>query len=224
MKLRITIPRGGYLRLIENAARFYDVFAEITGHRKGALQMFSRKTHASGQDAVPNHSATRMITARILTQAGWVAGSLHVPGSVRVVDYLDRRQSNFIPMTDVILESSDNPIPFLDMHRNAIDFIAVPDAQELASVRESGIPVEHHVACLLRIGYLNGVIRVRAGMRLSDFLDHSRGFVPIFDCEYNVRDPWSNKVFKEHEPHLLLNTQAVIGFSEKPATPDGSPA
>lgn len=172
--------------------------------------MFKR---ADTDEKSPAGREIRLVPARILTQAGWIVGKMHVAADWRMLTFINH-VPEFFSLADTIIEGRPKVVPLFTLQRSAIQFIVVesPPEKELdASLRNQ---IEHPVSCLLRNGSLSGIIQVLRGVRLSDHLSRHKGFVMLRDAHFHLRNPWENRVIDHREPLVLLNPEAVIGVSE----------
>lgn len=153
----------------------------------------------------------RQVKSRIMTPAGWLQGTLHVPRASKLVPYLNA-QPDFLRMTDVSFLGRPNRIGFMSVQRRGMS-ILVPDAEEqdLAIVDESTLP--QRVFVLLEAGVLAGSIRLRQGVRLSDFFSKQHGFILLHDCSLQVGEAGQPRVEERH-PAVLVNSQCVVAVSE----------
>jgi len=158
----------------------------------------------------------RRVTVNALTDAGWVAGSLHVPLQVRLVDYLNRAP-DFLSLTEVFMEGHAEAIAYLALQRQAIVFMLVEGQEESLSVEDTGIMDEHLVSCLFRMGSLKGKIMVKPGTRLSDVLAKQRKFIAVTECTYWLRAHQGGDASAKYGPFLLLNRDKIVGLSEHTA-------
>ena len=156
----------------------------------------------------------KRVSTRALTKAGWVAGDLHIPGAVRVADYLNRKH-DFLTLTDVFTEGQDDSMPYLALQWHAVFLIVCPYDKEPLAAEEFGTLEHHKISCLTAVGSVSGLMATRPGVRLSDRLAHHRMFLTVTDCSYRVRDPFSHEVFEETHPFVFLNTDKIIGIAEE---------
>lgn len=156
----------------------------------------------------------RRVTIKAMTDAGWITGTIHVPTSVRLVDYMVRAPS-FLSLSDVYMQAHSKSLPFFALQRHEIDFMAIDGSEDPSSADDSQIMEDHSISCLLSGGILKGKIAVKPGLRLSDFLAKQRNLVAVKECAYRVRVPQSRGVADEFCPFVLLNSEKVIGLSER---------
>jgi len=177
--------------------------------------MFKKSRH---ETETPPPSGTprnlRRVTVRALTDAGWIAGTIHVPVAARLVDYMDRAPS-FLSLSDVFMEAHSKGVPFFALRHEAITFISVGGEEDASSTEDGGIMDDHSVSCLLPGGVLKGKVAVKPTFRLSDYLLKHHRFVPVRVCTYHVRVPQTGAVANEAADFVLLNAQKIIGLSER---------
>ena len=169
---------------------------------------------------VPNdaHSPgleVRLVPARVLTEAGWLVGKLHVARAWRMIDYINHAPE-FIALADVVLEGRPKVLPLFTLRRSAISFIVVETEQD----RQMDLPardfVVHPCAWLMPNGSLYGRIEVARGIRLSDYLSKARGFILVQDVHFQLRNVWDKRIIDHRESAVLLNPHAPIGVAEYP--------
>ena len=156
----------------------------------------------------------RRLTIKAMTDAGWVAGTLHIPSAVRLVDYMERAPG-FLPLSNVFMQAHTKRIPFFALQQHAIEFMAIEGDEDPSSAEDTQIMEDHSVSCLLTKGILRGKIAVKPGFRLSDYLAKHHHFIPLRSCTFQVRAPNSQSTVDEHAAFILLNPARVIGFSER---------
>jgi len=156
----------------------------------------------------------RRVTIKAMTDAGWIAGTLFVPSAARLADYMERAPS-FLPLSDVFMQAHSKRLPFFAVQQSAIEFIAVEGAEDSSSVEDTQIMEDHSISCLMAKGMLKGIIAVKPGFRLSDYLAKHHRFIPIKDCTFRVRGQQSESVDEESSPFILVNSERVIGVTER---------
>ena len=155
----------------------------------------------------------RRVTVNAFTEAGWVAGSVHIPGQIKLADYLNRA-SDFLALTEVFMEAQAVEIPFFALRRGAIHLLTSGELDE-PQVPDGMIPLEeHNISCILSLGRLKGIIRTKPGIRLSDILAKQKTFVAIANCTYEIRSPQTRKINREEHSLILVNCGSIIGLSE----------
>lgn len=155
----------------------------------------------------------RRVSVRALTEAGWIAGDLHVPRFVEVAGFLNRDQ-DFLSLTDVFAEGRDDAMSYLALQRHAIYFFICVREEDPVEPDDLGIQDRHTVSCLMSVGSLKGSMVTKPGVRLSDRLARHRAFLSVTECKFRVRDPFSHEGFKEKHPLVFLNAEKIIGLAE----------
>lgn len=156
----------------------------------------------------------RLVPVRVMTHAGWVAGNVHVPITRRFLEAW-RLGHAFVSLTDAEVEGFPRPIPFFAVHRTAVQFLLVDDAQPLEVVASTRPFREHHVTCLLASGRIMGVLRVPQDVRLSDYVTHQEtGLLVLEQARVDVRDPWSQALVQLSDQRVVVDPRAVVGISE----------
>ena len=148
----------------------------------------------------------RTIPARILTPAGWIAGTFHLAKLHSLMDFLNAN-TPFYTLTQVVLPAAKEPAPFVGLRRSAARLILpLCDESQLLLVPPQAETDEHHVHCLLEAGFLTGRLTVKKRLRVSDFLAHQSGFMMLRDCALgDARTP---------APLVFVNAQAVVGMGD----------
>ena len=156
----------------------------------------------------------RKVIIKAMTDAGWVAGTLHVPSAARMADYIERAPG-FLPLSDVFMQRHSKRLPFFAVQQSAIEFMAIEGGEDSSSVEDTQIMEDHSISCLMTKGMLKGTIAVKPGFRLSDHLAKHHKFIPIKECTYQVRGQQSKSPVEESSPFVLVNSDRVIGVTEK---------
>jgi len=165
--------------------------------------------------SMPYHPPQRTCTARILTPAGWVEGTIHLPIKAALLDHLEHTRE-FISMTEVRHAVSFEVVPFFALRRAAAMFV-VPDEAEArgAADHHDARPTrEHTLDCLLPGGHITGVIEVPMRMRVSDQLMHGAPLLVVKKAHARMRDPWRGEMVDLRADVMFVNTQHVVGVSE----------
>jgi hypothetical protein len=155
----------------------------------------------------------RRVSVRVLCEAGWIAGDLHVPQLIRIADYLNRNR-DFLNLSGAFTEGQDAEMPFLALQHRAIYFIVCNYDEEALSAEEYGVMECREVDCLTAAGTISGLVAVKPGVRISERLANRRAFLAVTNCLYQVRDPYSRETFEEKRPCVFLNTDKIIGIAE----------
>lgn len=160
---------------------------------------------------------SRIVSARLFTDIGWIVADIHVPSSVRLIDYL-AHENPFLSLTSAFLERRDSALDFFALRKSTLSFLAVMDLEELASARSTGSQTRHNISCLVAEGGVTGDAEIHEGMRLSDYLARHRGFVLMYNSHFRIQDPLTHEVRSEADTTIILNSQKIIGLCEIPIT------
>lgn len=156
----------------------------------------------------------RRFAVKAVTEAGWIEGTILVLSSVRIADYMERAPS-FLSMSEVHVAARAGERSFFALGRSAIEFLIVDGEEDPTSADYTQIMDDHAVVCLMPNARLKGTIAVQPGYRLSDYLAKHTHFVPVTRCTYQVRAHDANAATKEKAEFVLLNTEKLIGVSER---------
>ncbi len=162
-----------------------------------------------------HHPAQRTVPCRILTFAGWIEGSLHVMQKSTLLDHLGRGES-LLRLTDAWLPGEHMPHPFFALQRASVIAIAPDNDVEPIDSTLSDKPVRRRISWLLSSGgVIEGTIALMEHVRVSDYLVHHDGFVPMEDCRIML-PPGARGRFDEVVTLLRLALQAnrAIGVTE----------
>lgn len=161
----------------------------------------------------------RDVPVRALTPSGWISGTLVVPGIVGVVDFIHKE--SFLRLTEVQFEGDEEKMQFLALKRDSIVFLSVDSNENLESVETVGFQEEHRVTCWIEGGAVQGVMLLRLGARLSDYIARHDGLIVLRECRYRVRNRMTMKVEKGESWALLMNPQNIVAVTEGPQTGGG---
>lgn len=160
----------------------------------------------------------RHVSMTFLTTAGWISGTLHVPPTSRLVDFLDHCR-DFVPLTSARVEAREDVLEFFALRRRAI-VAAIPPAEEsLASAQATQRTEDHGVWCLLPWGSAQGRLDVPASTRISDYLAKHAGWLVLRSARLHLRDPWSLQPIDRDDAAVLVGPEHVVGATE--ARPKG---
>lgn len=154
----------------------------------------------------------RQVPSQIMTKAGWLQGTLHVPRASKLVMHLNA-QPEFVRVTDVSFAGKPHRVPFMSMQRKLMVLLAPsPDETDL-SVEDASLPPQR-VFVLLEGGVLAGDLRLRPGVRTSDFFAKQQGFVLLRDCVLRLGDSNASILVEERHPAVLMNASQIIAVAE----------
>lgn len=161
----------------------------------------------------------RAVPVRALTPSGWISGKLIPPGIVRLIDFIDNEK--FLRLTEVRFEGDQKEVAFLALRRDSIVLLAIDSNENIESVETVGFQDEHRVTCWIECGAILGVMLLRLGTRLSDYMIRHEGLVVLRECRYRIRNPMTMKVEEGESWALLLNPQKIVAITETPQTGEG---
>lgn len=152
----------------------------------------------------------RTVRVDLLAIAGWVTGTLHVPLMNSLVAYLNKK-AEFMALTDVPLDEGAAPLEFLALRRQAIRLV-MPDAHDIDQHlgAQPGNFGKARVRCILADASVEGTIQALAGLRVSDFLETSPGFILLSDCSLTSEHGRCEAGIR----YLLVNTNHVLAVAE----------
>jgi hypothetical protein len=160
------------------------------------------------------------VPVQVFTPSGWIVGKVHIQQGWNILTVLEH-SSEYITMTDVILEGRPKVIPLFTLRKHAILFMKVETHVNSPALQGPRNRVEHSVSFVLHNGSIYGKVELPMGVRLSDFLSRHKGFILMQDCHYRIHNPWEKRVLDHTEGQILVNPDAVIGASEAAQDVDG---
>ncbi len=156
----------------------------------------------------------RGVLCRILTPAGYVDGTFHLPLKHNLVDALNRGETLF-RLTQVRLPGSDGTVPFFALERGAVILVAPQDPKEQPPVAPHGALKDHQTWWLLHGGVVvEGTLTLLHGVRVSDHLLHRTGFVVLKNAVLRSRQPDGSYASTSLGPWVALQSSSAIGASE----------
>jgi len=162
----------------------------------------------------PGTPPLRLSSVNLLTDLGWFAGTLHVPGRQSLVDFLGPG-SHIVKLTRVRIPNENERLPFIAVRREAIWVVEPTQGDELVDTAGSGGRTSsHRVGCLLPVGTLHGTLEVLVNVRVSDFLRQQPGLAVLHDC---VLVPYGQPPESSQARKLriaLVNLNRVTGIVE----------
>jgi hypothetical protein len=157
-------------------------------------------------------SRERQVRMKILTERGWLEGTLRLPQAVRLVDWLNRAGA-FLTLTDV--HAGDHTIPYLSLRKSAVRIAAPTQAEDVSSNVTGGEPTPRTVWCMLANGSVRGTLDVLEHVRVSDFLAHHAGFVGLRDAHVHRVSP-SGEHQNVEAVGAIVPLEAILGIAEEP--------
>lgn len=154
----------------------------------------------------------------ILTRAGWVTASLRVPKLHTLADFVDT-SGEFFRLSEAWLPHAEAALPFLALHRASAMFIVPLDGMQGFDVAPHTTPTTvHDVSCLFDHGVLAGKLEILTGVRVSDYLMHRGGFIPLANCSLQGA-PYLPPEALQTFPLALVNRDRIVGVAEAPREP-----
>lgn len=161
----------------------------------------------------PSTPQLRLSTVNLLTDLGWCAGTLHVPGRQSLVDFL-APGANTVKVTRVRIPNETERLPFIGFRRDAIMVVEPTQADELLEPGSVGRTSSHRVGCLLGEGILHGTVEVLVNVRVSDFLRQQPGVAVLRDCALVPYGQPSDSNQARRMRSALVNLSRVAGVAE----------
>jgi hypothetical protein len=162
----------------------------------------------------PSTPPLRLSSVNLLTDLGWYAGTLHVPGRQSLVDFL-APGNHIVKVTRVRVPNENERLPFIGVRRDSIVLVEPTQGDELVDTPGSGGRTSsHRVGCLLPAGMLRGNLDVLVNVRVSDFLRQQPGLAVLHDC---VLLPYGQPPESSQARKLrvaLVNLSRVTGIAE----------
>lgn len=164
------------------------------------------------QSEIPR-PAQRKELARVLTPAGWLVGTFHVPEARPLRAFLDEARP-FFTLTDVELAGKGTTLPYLSLARASALLVIPARGEELEEPdRSRANTVVRMVSVLFEGGLLMGRLAVAEGVRVSDALLDAAGFLLLRQCTLGLDRPGEDASV-EANPVVLLQASRVVGVSE----------
>ncbi len=154
----------------------------------------------------------REVALRILTRRAWLDGTLRLPVSAHLLDYL-RHAPRFLTLTGVQAEGSEREIPYFSLQRDAMAVVIPPEGEAGESLPETSPVVSHRVYCLLEQGSIRGTLRVLEHVRVSDYFMNRESFVMLHECVARLPDATGVTV-EQRVPAAVVHSRHILGVSE----------
>jgi hypothetical protein len=165
------------------------------------------------------------VAAEILLSTRWIVGTLPVPESQSLTDYLTTAGA-FVKLTDAVVPGLDRPTEFLAVQRSAIGLLAPVDRDErIETEGGAGITSPWRIVCLFEHGVLHGRLDFLVNLRLSDYLRQQAGFLVVrdgvwVDAGSAARPPSTGAPRATQWPVVLVNPALVLGIVEGDNPPE----
>ena len=165
----------------------------------------------------PHAPQLRKAVANILTDAGWVHGTFHVPERQSLVDYFSGGVQ-LLKTTRVRFPGERELVPFLALRRDAITLIEPTlDDDQIEAPGGVGHTTPHQVSVFLLAGQLHARLEVLVNVRVSDFLRQQTNLLVLRDC---VLVPYGEPRDSPKARKMrvaILNVARMLGVSEAPS-------
>jgi hypothetical protein len=158
----------------------------------------------------------RAVAAEILLSTRWIAGTLPVPETQSLTDFLNTSGA-FVKLTDASVPGLERAAEFLALQRSAVSLVAptVPE-ERVETEGGAGITSPWRIACVFEQGILYGRLDFLVNLRLSDYLRQQAGFLVVRD------GVWASAAGAEgapmpsggHWPVVLVNPARALGVVE----------
>lgn len=145
----------------------------------------------------------QQLAARVFTGAGWLEGTFHLAQKHAFPEYLAHH--TWYPLTDVVMAKLGT-LPFLALAREET-FVVAPQS-EAPALSEGYVSTK--ATLLMPGGAIDGVIELAPGLRLSDLVTRSAGFLLVKQANVRV---WADAGAHYFE-WLLVNPQRLVGVTE----------
>jgi hypothetical protein len=161
----------------------------------------------------PSTPQLRLSTVNLLTDLGWCAGTLHVPGRQSLADFL-APGTHIVKVSRVRIPDEAERLPFIGFRRDAILVVEPTQTDELLEAGSVGRTSAHRVGCLLPAGILHGTLEVLVNVRVSDFLRQQPGLAVLRDCSLVPFGQPSDSNQARRMRSALVNLSRVAGVVE----------
>ncbi len=157
----------------------------------------------------------RRVASEFLIPAGWVAGTLMVPESQSLADFLGVA-GPFLKLADARLPWSDKAAGFFALQRSAVGLIAPAGASgdHVETAGGAGITAPWTISCLFDQGILHGRLDFLVNLRLSDYLLQQTGFLLVRGAVWEPSGPNAAGKPGQRWPVALVNPLRVLGVVE----------
>ncbi len=156
----------------------------------------------------------RQLEAQIYTTAGWLSGTFHFPKMSKLLEALNK-EPEFYRLTDVrFLAKKDLLLEFFALQRRSTVLVVPPEGESgLYLKQEETRPIR--VYCLFDGGFVEGRLRLRKGVRVSDYLPKHDGFVLLQNCKLKLGDITGDFFVEEEHEAVFVNAGRIVGVSEE---------
>ena len=155
--------------------------------------------------------ALRRTEVEILVPGGWLQGTLSIPSSQSLTDFLNGA-GTFLKLADTLLPGDGTRrVGFFALQRDAVRMIApAVGAVPVEAEGVGGITSPWRISCLFDQGILDGRLDFLVNLRLSDYLRQQAGYLVVRDGIWQASGDGDARRW----PVLLVNPGQVLGIVE----------
>ncbi len=168
--------------------------------------------HQVERKAVAARPQLRKVPVDVLTDLGWLNGTLHVPSHLALTEFL-ALGSHALKLTGARVPDEAERLAFVALRRDAV-VLVVPGLAEEGAAEASGYTTDLQVACLLPMGMLRGTLRVIYNLRLSDHLQQAGHLVTLNRCLLAPYGGTANSPGARGLQTAIVNLNHAMGISE----------
>ena len=156
----------------------------------------------------------RVVHVDILSSLGWLSAKVHV-GEVNY--FLDAINTipYFLRLSEVVFEDG-RKLPFLGLQRHGTHIIIPHESLDLVARANPAERVVKRVACLLRLGNIEGDLRLLPDIRVSDYMAKCSSYFALYQT---TGDIWKDGERSDNRfadaPVALINSEIIIGITER---------
>jgi hypothetical protein len=169
--------------------------------------------HQVERKAVAAHPRLRNVPVDVLTNLGWLTGTLHVPSHLALSDFL-ALGSHALKLTGAAVPNEVERLSFVALRREAVVLVAPALAEEGEAAEPSGYTSDLQVACLLPMGILRGTLRVIYNLRLSDHLQQAGHLLTLHRCLLAHYGGTANSPGARGLHTAIVNLNHALGIAE----------
>jgi len=157
----------------------------------------------------------REVPLRLLTTAGEVTGTAHLPPSLRLIDFINRLEPTW-RLTQARVEGSTVVHSFFAIERaSVLAVIPRAEGEGLEHDAPASAARAHSITCLLARGVeVEGTLALFGEVRVSDYLARHEGFIPLEDCTLFLRLPDGTTQTEPSIPGIAVQAKRIIGVAE----------
>lgn len=155
----------------------------------------------------PQKQLQHQVRARVLTGAGWLEGTFHLAQLHGFAQYLAKHA--WYPMTEVVL-AKVGTLPFFQLARAETLLVVLSPGTRPTPTTSGGALKPQAATFVLAPGSVDGTVQLAPQLRLSDFIEHSTGFLHVRGAGVRI---WADAGAESFED-VLLNPQRLVGVIE----------